>query len=148
MDLTISKWKLLINVSMVTLLMIMVIFYIPADLRISEPSTFNPFSLSSNGTFAPPHTIPMPLLPMTPGLPVTSDLHARGQMVDQGSVGPPVGLSDRFQGLNSLHSIAASTQQVPESMEASNMGVIPNQTEPQAHQPCKYDLLSSVPCKS
>ncbi|XP_017295980.1 interferon regulatory factor 5 isoform X2 [Kryptolebias marmoratus] len=112
--------------------------------RISEPSTFT-FGLSSNGTFAPPHVIPVPLLPMTPDLPMTSNLQAQGQMVDQGGFGPPRGLPNRLQDLNSLPSTAGSVQPVPESMEASNTGVIQNQADPQNHQPCKYDLLSSVP---
>ncbi|XP_013887625.1 interferon regulatory factor 5 [Austrofundulus limnaeus] len=103
--------------------------------RISEPSTFTSFGLSCNGTFAPPHVIPMPLLPMTP------DLQTRGQMVDQEVFGPP----GRLQDLNSLPSTAGSAQPVPESMETSNMGIIQNQADPQNHQPCKYDLLNSVP---
>ncbi|KAF0028676.1 hypothetical protein F2P81_017781 [Scophthalmus maximus] len=42
-------------------------------------------------------------------------------------------------------SIIASVPPEPDLMEASSMGGIQNQGDPQNHQPCKYDLLSSVP---
>ncbi|XP_038134341.1 interferon regulatory factor 5 isoform X1 [Cyprinodon tularosa] len=105
--------------------------------RINEPTTFPPFGLSSSGSFGSPQVIPLPLLPMT------SDLQPRGTMVDPGSFGPPGGLPNGLQDLNSLSAAVSGIQ--PESMEASNMGSIQTQPDPQNHQPCKYDLLSSVP---
>ncbi|XP_067438493.1 interferon regulatory factor 5 isoform X1 [Thunnus thynnus] len=83
---------------------------------------------STNGTFGPPHVIPVPLHPMTPDLPMTSDLpqqdfQPQGQMVDQGSF---------VQDLNSLPPPAALAP-----MEAGTIGV--------QNQSCKYDLLSSIP---
>lgn len=110
--------------------------------RISDPSSFsslNHFSLSTNETFGSPHVIPIPLLPdraMTSDLPMTSDLQARCPMGDQGTF-----VSNRLQDLNSAAS--APTGSAP--MEASSMGDAQNQGDPQNHQPCKYDLLSSVP---
>ncbi|AWO98364.1 Interferon regulatory factor 5 [Scophthalmus maximus] len=114
--------------------------------RISGPSfsafpprsEVDPFGLSSSGTFGPHHVIPVPLLP------VTSDLQAQGQMVDQGNFVHTAGLPNRLQDLNSLPSVA-SVPPEPDLMEASSMGGIQNQGDPQNHQPCKYDLLSSVP---
>ncbi|XP_071358102.1 interferon regulatory factor 5 [Trachinotus anak] len=127
--------------------------------RISDPPSFssfsahsevNQFSLSTSGTFGPPHVIPMPLLPdrvlpMTSDLPMISDLQAGGQMVDQGSFVHPAGLSNGLQDLNSLPPSASSARPEPDLMEASSMGGIETQGDPQNHQPCKYDLLSSVP---
>ncbi|XP_028254578.1 interferon regulatory factor 5 isoform X2 [Parambassis ranga] len=93
--------------------------------RISDPPAFssfpthsemNPFNLSTNGTFGPSHVIPMPLLPDTV-LPTTSDLLAA----------------------------AASAHPGLDPMEASNLVDVQNQMDPQSHQPCEYDLLSSVP---
>lgn len=83
----------------------------------------------------------MPLLPDRI-LPMTSDLQTRGQMVDQGSFIP-----NGLQELNSLPPSAASAPPGPDVMEASGMGGIENQGDPQNHQSCKYDLLSSVPCE-
>ncbi|XP_029969010.1 interferon regulatory factor 5 [Salarias fasciatus] len=103
------------------------------------------FAVSSNGAFGPQQVIPMPLLPdkvlpMTPDLPMTPS-HAPGQMVDQGSYGLP----DRLPDLNSLPPPAAAAHLGANSMEASSMGGIQDQGDAQNHQPCKYDLLSSVP---
>ncbi|XP_039978736.1 interferon regulatory factor 5 [Xiphias gladius] len=121
--------------------------------RISDPPSFssfpahsevNQFSLSSKRTFGRPHVIPMPLLPDSV-LPMTSDLQVRGQMVDQGNFIHPAGLPNGIQDLNSLPHSAASAPAGPDLMEASSMGGIENPGDPQNHQPCKYDLLSSVP---
>ncbi|KAM7367471.1 hypothetical protein PAMP_015368 [Pampus punctatissimus] len=92
-------------------------------------STVNQFTLSTKGTFRPPHIIPVPLHPMTSDLPMTSDIpqqdfQTQGRMADQGSFIPD---------LNSLSPPAASAP-----MEASTMGGVQNQS-------CKYDLLSSIP---
>ncbi|XP_034434196.1 interferon regulatory factor 5 isoform X1 [Hippoglossus hippoglossus] len=94
--------------------------------RISDPSPFNQFSLSSNEMFGPHHVIPVPVLPLN------SDLQAPGQNFVSG-------LSTRLQDLNSLPPPAASVTPGPDLMEASSIGGIQNQ------QHCKYDLLSSVP---
>lgn len=102
---------------------------------ISEPASFPPFALPSNGTFGSAQVIPMPLLPMT------SDLQPRGAVVDPGSFGPAGVLPDGLRDPNSLSSSVSAA----ESMEASSMGSVQNQTDLQNHQPCKYDLLSSVP---
>lgn len=75
---------------------------------------------------------------------MTPDLQARGPMVDQSFV-RPVGLSNGLQDLNPLPPPAASAPPGPAPMEASSMGGVQNQEDPQNHQPCKYDLLSSVP---
>ncbi|GAA6235705.1 interferon regulatory factor 5 isoform X2 [Lates japonicus] len=115
--------------------------------RIGDPPSFGSFPAHSevnrfglsDGTFGPPHVIPMPLLPDRV-LPMTSDLQTRGQMVDQGSFVP-----NGLQELNSLPPSAASAPPGPDVMEANSMGGIENQGDPQNHQPCKYDLLSSVP---
>ncbi|XP_026182341.1 interferon regulatory factor 5 [Mastacembelus armatus] len=105
--------------------------------RIPAHSEVNHFSLSSNGTLGP-HVIPVPLLPER-ALPLTSDLHAQNHMVDQGNFAHPAGLHDGPQALNSLPPSAASAPPGPILMEASSTRDIQNQ------QPCKYDLLSSVP---
>lgn len=89
----------------------------------------------------------MPLLPDTV-LPTTSDLLAAGQMVDQGSFIHPGALLNGLQDLNSLPSTAASAHPGLDPMEASNLVDVQNQLDPQSHQSCEYDLLSSVPCKS
>ncbi|XP_045895084.1 interferon regulatory factor 5 isoform X1 [Micropterus dolomieu] len=104
----------------------------------------NQFSLSTNGTFGPPHVIPVPLVPDRV-VPMPSDLLARGQMVDQGSFVHPGGLSNGPQDLDSLPPPAASAPPVSALMETGGMGDVENQGDPQNHQPCKYDLLSSVP---
>lgn len=126
---------------------------VSSDPRISDPPSFssfpahsevNQFSLSSKRTFGRPHVIPMPLLPDSV-LPMTSDLQVRGQMVDQGNFIHPAGLPNGIQDLNSLPHSAASAPAGPDLMEASSMGGIENPGDPQNHQPCKYDLLSSVP---
>ncbi|XP_056280831.1 interferon regulatory factor 5 isoform X2 [Pseudoliparis swirei] len=62
-------------------------------------------------------------------IPMTSDLRVPGSFVH------PAGLRD----LTSLPPPAASTPPEPALMEASGMGDV------HKHQPCKYDLLSSVP---
>ncbi|XP_029282305.1 interferon regulatory factor 5 [Cottoperca gobio] len=83
--------------------------------RISDPPPF------SSRTFG--HVVPM-----------CSELQDQGGMVDQGR------LSNRLQELNSLPLPAASALPGPAPMmETSSMGDV------QHHQPCKYDLLSSVP---
>lgn len=69
---------------------------------------------------------------------MTSDLQARGPMVDQGGFHHPAGLHNGLQ---------ASAPAGPDLMETSSMGEFQNQGDPQNHQPCKYDLLSSVPCE-
>ncbi|XP_019126784.1 interferon regulatory factor 5 isoform X2 [Larimichthys crocea] len=103
----------------------------------------NLMELTINGAFGPPHVIPIPLLPER-DVPMTPDLQARGPMVDQSFV-RPVGLSNGLQDLNPLPPPAASAPPGPAPMEASSMGGVQNQEDPQNHQPCKYDLLSSVP---
>ncbi|PWA23279.1 hypothetical protein CCH79_00020302 [Gambusia affinis] len=85
-----------------------------------EPASFLPFGSAQ--------VISMPLLPLT------SDLQPRGSMVDPGSYDPA--------GLQNLKPLS-STQ--PESMEASSMESVQDQSAHQNQQPCKYDLLSSVP---
>ncbi|XP_003448868.1 interferon regulatory factor 5 [Oreochromis niloticus] len=89
------------------------------------PSEMNQFSLPPNGTFGPPH-IPVPLLP---DITMTSDLQGQAHFLHNG-----------LQDLN-----AAAVQPEPDLMEASGMVGVQNQAELQNHQPCKYDLLSSVP---
>jgi len=83
-----------------------------------------------------------------PLLPLTSDSQAQTQMVDQGGFVRSVRLPNRLQDLNPLPSTTATTHQVPDPMEASNMGAVQNQEDAENQQACKYDLLSSVPCKS
>ena len=102
--------------------------HVSSDPRISDPSPFNQFSLSSNEMFGPHHVIPVPVLPLN------SDLQAPGQNFVSG-------LSTRLQELNSLPPPAASVTPEPDLMEASSIGGIQNQNQ----QHCKYDLLSSVP---
>ena len=105
-----------------------------SDPRISDSFTSFPAHsdmsqfTSTNGTFGPPHVIPVPLHPMTPDLPMTSDLpqqdfQPQGQMVDQGSF------------VQDLNSLPPPTALAP--MEAGTIGV--------QNQSCKYDLLSSIP---
>ncbi|XP_072233514.1 interferon regulatory factor 5 [Leuresthes tenuis] len=106
--------------------------------RISDPAPFVPFGLSSNGTFEPSQVIPMPLLPLT-------DSQAQTPMVDQGGFVQSVRLPNRLQDLNPLPSTTATTHQVPDPMEASNMGAVQDQEDAENQQACKYDLLSSVP---
>lgn len=72
-----------------------------------------------------------------PLLPLTSDLQPRGSMADLRSFD--------LAGLQNLNPLS-STQ--PESMEASSMESVQNQSDHQNQQPCKYDLLSSVPRES
>lgn len=121
-------------------------FHISSDSQISEPTSFSSFSLSTNGTFGPTRVIPVPLLPDRI-LPVTSDLQNQHQMVDQGTFIHPAGLNNGLQTLNSLSASAASATPGPDLMETSSMSDMHNQGDPQNHQPCKYDLLSSVPCE-
>lgn len=78
--------------------------------------------------------IPIPLLPEQV-VSTTSDL----------PMTHPAGLSNRLQDLNPLPPSAASATPEAAPMEASGMGGAQNQTDGQNHQPCKYDLLSSVP---
>lgn len=115
----------------------------PPPSSFAAHSDVNQFSLS-NGTFVPPHVIPVPVLPER-AVPMTSDLQTQGQMVDQGSFVHPAGLSNRLQDLNSLTTPAASAPPGAALMDASSMGCVQTQGDPQNHQPCKYDLLSSVP---
>ncbi|XP_068442956.1 interferon regulatory factor 5 [Clinocottus analis] len=84
--------------------------------RTSAPPSFSSFPAHSE---APYDMIPM-----------TSDLRVQGSFVH------PAGLSNGLQDLNPL---APPPRPAPEPMEASSMGNVQN------HQPCKYDLLSSVP---
>ncbi|XP_075967326.1 interferon regulatory factor 5 [Anarhichas minor] len=94
---------------------------------IGDPPSFGSFPAHSEAAFE--HMIPM-----------TSDLRAQGPMVVQGSFVHAAGLSNGLQDLNSLPPPpAASAPPEPAPMEASSMGDVQNQ------QPCKYDLLSSVP---
>uniref|UniRef100_A0A3B5ABS2 Interferon regulatory factor 5 n=1 Tax=Stegastes partitus TaxID=144197 RepID=A0A3B5ABS2_9TELE len=125
-----------------------------SDPRIGDPPSFasftDRFGLSTNGTFGPPQVIPVPLLPdrvlpMTSDVPMTSDLQPQGQMVDQDSFAHPGGLCDGLQDMNSLPPGAASAHPGLGPMEINNMGAVQDQGDPQNHQPCKYDLLSSVP---
>lgn len=76
---------------------------------------------------------------------MTSDLQARGGIVDSRSFIHPAGLSNGLQDLNSMPPPTASAPPGPAPMETSSMGGVQNQGDPQNHQPCKYDLLSSVP---
>ncbi|XP_030295089.1 interferon regulatory factor 5 [Sparus aurata] len=98
------------------------------------PSDISQFRLSTNGTFGPPQVIPIPLLPERV-VSTTSDL----------PMTHPAGLSNGLQDLNPLPPSAASATPEPAPMEASSMGGAQNQTDGQNNQPCKYDLLSSVP---
>ncbi|XP_068590177.1 interferon regulatory factor 5 [Cebidichthys violaceus] len=94
---------------------------------VGDPPSFGSFPPHSEAAFE--HMIPM-----------TADLRAQGPMVVQGSFVHAAGLSNGLQDLNSLPPpSAASTPPEPAPMEASSMGDAQNQ------QPCKYDLLSSVP---
>ncbi|XP_054481073.1 interferon regulatory factor 5 [Anoplopoma fimbria] len=88
--------------------------------RISDPPSFGSFPAHSEAAFE--HMIPM-----------TSDLRAQGSFVH------PAGLSNGLQDRDSLPPPAVSTPPGATLMEASSMGDVQN------HQPCKYDLLSSVP---
>lgn len=76
---------------------------------------------------------------------MTSDLQARAQIVDQGGFVHPAGPSNELQDFNGPPPPAASAPSGLATMEASSMGDIQNQGDPQNQQPCKYDLLSSVP---
>ncbi|KAF3705401.1 Interferon regulatory factor 5 [Channa argus] len=124
--------------------------------RISDPTSFNSFSLTSNGTFGAPHLIPVPLLPdrvlpstselsMTSDLSMNSDLQTRGQMVDQGGFVHSAELPNRLQALSTLPPSAASVSSGIDMMMTSSMGNIQDQGDHQNQQSCKYDLLSSVP---
>uniref|UniRef100_A0A3Q0RF91 Interferon regulatory factor 5 n=1 Tax=Amphilophus citrinellus TaxID=61819 RepID=A0A3Q0RF91_AMPCI len=104
----------------------------PGNPRMGDPTPFssfpahsevNQFALSTNGTFGPPHIIPMPLLP---DITMTSDIQGQAHFLRNG--------------LQDLNAAAAQPEQAP--MEASSMA---GQTDPQNNQSCKYDLLSSVP---
>ncbi|XP_076578921.1 interferon regulatory factor 5 isoform X2 [Chaetodon auriga] len=106
-------------------------------------SDINQFSLS-NGTFGPPHGIPIPVH-QERVVPMTSHLQTAGAMVEQGSFTSPAGLSNGLQDLNSLTAPAASAAPGATPMDASSLVCVQNQGDPQNHQPCKYDLLSSVP---
>ncbi|XP_061570074.1 interferon regulatory factor 5 [Cololabis saira] len=129
--------------------------------RIREPAAFSPFGLPGNGMFGSSPVIPVPWLsngtlvsdvPMTSDLAVTSGLamapdhQARGPMVDPGRFAQPAKLPETLQDLNPLPSSAASSSHPGlDPMETSSMGAAQNQTDPQNNQPCKYDLLSSIP---
>uniref|UniRef100_UPI0037E9A7AA interferon regulatory factor 5 isoform X3 n=1 Tax=Semicossyphus pulcher TaxID=241346 RepID=UPI0037E9A7AA len=122
----------------------------PPSFNFTAPSEVTQVSLSTDGTFGPPHVIPIPLfqdrvLPMNSDLPITPDLQAQGQRVDQGSFVLPTGLPSGLQDLNSMPPPAASDPPGPASMETSSIGGVQNQGDPQNNQPCKYDLLNSVP---
>nr|XP_046234740.1 interferon regulatory factor 5 isoform X2 [Scatophagus argus] len=86
-----------------------------------------------------PNLMELTINPKISDLPSFSSFPApsEGQMVDQGVYVHPAGPS------NGLH--AASAPSGSALMEASSMGAIQNQGDPQNPQPCKYDLLSSVP---
>ncbi|XP_029018448.1 interferon regulatory factor 5 isoform X2 [Betta splendens] len=109
--------------------------------RISDPP-FNSFntSFSSNENFV----IPVPLLPNS-SLPVSSDLQAQHQMLDQGSFVHAAGLPSGVQTLNPQSASTASANPGPDLMDTSSIEGVQNREDPQNHQPCKYDLLSSVP---
>ncbi|KAM4614821.1 interferon regulatory factor 5 [Polymixia lowei] len=123
------------------------------------------FSSSVNGTFGPAHHIPLPLLPdgmhadPNRGRPMTADLPrpefpAQVQMgsgVEQGGFVHPGGLPNglgvpppALPEMPSMPPPAASAPPGPVPMEASPMPGVQTQEEIQA-QPCKYDLLSSLP---
>ncbi|XP_034382363.1 interferon regulatory factor 5 isoform X1 [Cyclopterus lumpus] len=87
--------------------------------RISDPPSFSSFPAQSETAYDM--------------IPMTSDLRVQRSFVH------PARLSNGLQDLNSLPPPAASTPPGPALMEASSMGDVQN------HQPCKYDLLSSVP---
>ncbi|XP_068611680.1 interferon regulatory factor 5 [Brachionichthys hirsutus] len=101
--------------------------------QIGDPPPFGSvtrFSQPSNGTFGP--TQPEREVTMT------SDLQAPGPASFGHSAGPSSGIQD----FSSLPAPAAPP--TLDQMETSNMGGVQDQGDPQ-NQPCKYDLLSSVP---
>ncbi|KAM3858928.1 interferon regulatory factor 5 [Diretmus argenteus] len=123
------------------------------------------FSSPANGTFRPAHLIPMPLVTdamhadPNRGLPMAADLPqpefpAQAQLVGglehrsfvhggghPGGLGvPPSALPE----LPPMPPTAASATTEPAPMDASPMPGVQTQGEAQA-QPCKYDLLNSLP---
>lgn len=110
---------------------------------IGDPSSFmaqsdvNRVRLSTNGMFGPPSVNPIPLQHMTADV-LQQD--SQSQLLDQQSFVNPGRLLD----LNSPPVQAVSVPTGPAPMEASNMSEVQNQGDAQ-NQPCKYDLLSSIP---
>lgn len=111
---------------------------VSSDPRMGDPTPFssftahsevNQFALPTNGTFGPPHFIPVPLLP---DITMTSDVQGQAHFL--------------HKGLQDLNAAAAQPERAP--MEASSMAGVQDQTDPQNHQSCKYDLLSSIPRES
>ncbi|XP_078138266.1 interferon regulatory factor 5 [Centroberyx gerrardi] len=120
------------------------------------------FSMPVNDPFGPAHLIPIPLLADGGrGLPMTSDrprpeFPARVQLVGgehRGSFGHPGGLPNGLgvppPALPELPSMppsaaAAAAPPEPTPMDASPMPGVQTQGDAQA-QPCKYDLLNSLP---
>lgn len=92
----------------------------------------------------------MPLMssgppPLTTDPPVTSGLEA--QIVDPGSFSHSAGPSSELQDFSGLAPSAACAPPVLAAMEASSMGDIQDQGDPQNQQSSKYDLLASLPCE-
>lgn len=115
------------------------------DPPIADPSSFmaqrdvNRVRLSTNGMFGPPSVDPIPPHHMTADV-LQQDSPSR--LLDQQSFVHPGRLLD----LNSPPGQAVSVPTGPAPMEASNMSEVQNQGGAQ-NQPCKYDLLSSIPCE-
>lgn len=124
-----------------------------SDPGIGEPPSFssfpahsevNHFGSSVNGAFGPAHIIPMPLLPDGGrGLPMTSDL-PQTDFQTQGSFVNPNRL--RAPEPPAMPPPAAAAPPEPAPMEASPMPGVQTQGDAEG-PPCKYDLLSSIPCE-
>lgn len=75
--------------------------------------------------------------------PINPDLQTQAQLVDESSFVHPTGPSNGLQNFNVLSSSAVNAPTGLDPMEASTMGGHP---EPGgASEPCKFDLLSSIP---
>lgn len=75
---------------------------------------------------------------------VTSDLQS--QMETDSSFVPSMDPPDGLQNFSVLPAPAPSA--LPDPLELSSTGDIQNPANPQNQQPCKYDLLSSIPRES
>uniref|UniRef100_A0A3Q3WFJ5 IRF tryptophan pentad repeat domain-containing protein n=1 Tax=Mola mola TaxID=94237 RepID=A0A3Q3WFJ5_MOLML len=100
------------------------------------------FSLATSGAFGPHQAIPVSLLPGEVN-PICSDLQTQARLVDEGSFVHPAGPSNGLQNFNVLPSSAINAPTGLDPMEASTMGGHPEPGGPS--EPCKYDLLSSIP---
>lgn len=113
-------------------------YCLPSDSEVAEPtsscfaacSQFNQFGSNGNmhGMFGPPHGFMGTDLAES-AIPETADLQA--QILDESCLIGPAGFSDKPADFGAPP---------PVTMEASGVSGVPNQ------QPCKYDLLSNVPC--